>query len=380
MSLPFIKDVLDIQNEHPRAGRFRVHGILEGRADEEIPSERTVGRAMAINREFHDAPPPWQSDRKEPEQDTTPKYLPYRPEYRHHIWYIDLRYLVKINDDWVYSICILEGYSRTILAGMVSEHQDLASVFQILFAALSQYGCPEIIVSDNAGVFTSPQTQAILEQLQIEPKYIEKGKPWQNLIEAQFKVQLRLADYKFETAQIFEQIQDRHAQFVETFNTTRHYAHQKRKDGRRTPVKVLDRISGRAVDPGKLQQLFQTLRFSRTVNRYGFVSIQRYYIYAEQGLSRKRVSVWIYEGKLKIEYQQTMLAKYSCAYDKHQKRLQDVSNPTLLQTPFKSPQLVLFELDDAQWLKIRQRTYSRRQKHVAKLGQQLSLLQSDIAA
>jgi transposase InsO family protein len=163
--------VLDIQKEYPRAGEFRVHGILENRSDEEVPSQRTVGRAMATNRQFHAAPPPWQSDRKEPEPDTTPKYLPYRPQYRHHIWYIDIRYLVKINDKWVYSICVLEGYSRTILAGMASQHQDLASILQILFAALSQYGCPEVIVSDNAGVFTSPQTQAILKELQIEPKF-----------------------------------------------------------------------------------------------------------------------------------------------------------------------------------------------------------------
>lgn len=191
---------------------------------------------------------------------------------------------------------------------------------------------------------------------------------------------LRLADYKFETAQTFEEIQERHAEFIETFNTTPHWAHKERADGRRTPIKVLDWVRGRAVDPEKLQHLFQTIRFNRTVNRYGFVSLQRYYLYAEHGLSRKRVSIWIYEGELRIEYQQTMLAKYACDYDRHQKQLQNVSQPTLFQTPFKSPQLVLFELDDEQWLKIRQRTYQRRQKRIAKLGQQLSLMQSDIAA
>ena len=111
----------------------------------------------------------------------------------------------------------------------------------------------------------------------------------------------------------------------------------------------------------------------------GFVSIQRYYIYAEQGLSRKRVSIWIYEGKLQIEYQQTMLAKYQAEYDQHQRRLQEVSQPTLFQTTFKSPQLVLFELDDEQWLKIRQRSYHRQQKRIAKLAQQLPLLHFDAA-
>lgn len=380
MSLPFIKGVLDIQKEHPRAGRFRVHGILEKRLDEDPPSERTVGRAMALNREFHGAPGPWQSDKKEADPEATPKYLPYRPQYRHQMWFVDLRYLVKLNERWVYSICIIEGYSRTILAGMASEHQDLASVLQILYAALSQYGCPEIIVSDNAGVFTSPHTQHILTELQIEPKYIEKGKPWQNLIESQFKIQLRIADYKFETAQTFEDIQERHADFVETFNTTSHWGHKERADGRRTPIAVLAWLQGREVDPQYLQQLFQTLRFDRTVNRYGFISVQRYYLYAEQGLSRQRVSVWVYEGSLRIEYQDALLAQYQADYDHQQKQLQNVSHPILFQTPFKSPQLILFELDDEQWVKIRQRVYHRRKKRLAKLGQQLPLLRFDISA
>jgi transposase InsO family protein/transposase len=380
MSLPFIKEVLDTQKEYPRAGRFRVHGILENRLDDDVPSERTVGRAMALNREFHGAPGPWQSDRKEADSEAIPKYLPYRPQYRHQMWCVDLRYLVKLKERWVYSICVIEGYSRTILAGMASEYKDLASVLQILYAALSQYGCPEVIVSDNDGVFTSPQTRHLLEQLQVEPKYIEKGKPWENLIESQFKVQLRLADHKFETAKTFEDIQERHTEFIETFNTTPHWAHKEREDGRRTPIKVLAWVRGREVDLSELQHLFQAVRFDRTVNRYGFVSIQRYYLYAEQGLSRKRVSIWIYEGKIRIEYQQTMLAKYVCDYDQHQKQLQAVSQPTLFQTSFKSPQLVLFELDDEQWLKIRQRAYHRRQQRFEQLGRQLPLLPSDIAA
>jgi hypothetical protein len=122
----------------------------EQERDEEPPSERTVGRAMAIIRQFHNAPSPWQSKKDEIEPDTTPKYLLYRPQYRQDFWFIDGRYLVKLEGRWTYSLCIIEGYSRTILAGMASEHQDLTAVLQILYAALSEYGCPEMIVSDSA--------------------------------------------------------------------------------------------------------------------------------------------------------------------------------------------------------------------------------------
>jgi transposase InsO family protein len=373
LTLPFLKDVLDLQQEYPRAGRFRLHGLLEQQYGPDLPSESTVGRAMAINRRVHGAPGPWSSARDEQEAALEPRHLPYRPHYRHHLWFVDIRYLVKIEGRWVYSLCILEGYSRTILAGMASEHQDLPALLQLLFAALSTYGCPEGIVSDHGAVFQAHDYMAILKALEIEPKYIELRKPWQNLIEAQFKVQLRLADFQFEQAGTLEEIQRLHAAFIETFNTTRHGAHQKRDDHRRTPVDVLGWVRGRPVDPEHLRHLFGRVQFLRTVNPYGFVSIQRFYIYAEQGLARQRVAVWIYEGQLRIEYRETLIARYRCAYDQRQKRLREVSQPTLYHTIFASPQLELIELDDTQWIKVQQRALQRRTHLRIAMGEQLTL-------
>lgn len=374
LSLPFLKEVLDIQREYPRAGRFRLRGLLEARHEAPPPSEATVGRAMAINRAFHGAPGPWSSARDEAEPEATPKHLLYRPSYRHQMWFIDIRYLVKLDAGWVYSICLLEGYSRKILAGMASAHQDLTAVLQLLCAALAEYGCPEMIISDHGAVFRAEDYKTILRALDIEPKYIEQGKPWQNLIETQFKVQLRLADFKFEHAETFEEIQALHAAFIDTFNTTRHWAHQEREDGRRTPVEVLEWVRGRPVERAVLRQLFGEVSFLRTVNRYGFVSVQRFYIYAEPGLSRQRVSIWIYEGQLRIEYQETLLARYRCAYDQRQRRLQDVNQPVVYQTRFASPQLELLELDDAQWVKVQQRAFQRRTRQVTQVVEQLPLL------
>jgi transposase InsO family protein len=374
LTLPFLQAVLDLQQEYPRAGRFRIHGLLEQEQGADLPSEATIGRAMAINRRVHGAPGPWSSARDEHETATELRHLPYRPHYRHHLWFVDIRYLVKLDGHWVYSLCILEGYSRMILAGMASEHQDLPALLQLLFAALSTYGCPEAIVSDHGAVFQAHDYGAILKALEIEPKYIELRKPWQNLIEAQFKVQLRLADFQFEQARTVDEIQQLHAAFIETFNTTRHWAHQERTDSRRTPVDVLGWVRGRAVDPERLRHLFGRVQFLRTVNPYGFVSIQRFYIYAEQGLSRQRVAVWIYEGQLRIEYRETLVARYRCAYDQRQKRLREVSQPTLYHTVFASPQLELIELDDAQWIKVQQRSLYRRIKLMTAMGEQLAFV------
>jgi len=373
LTLPFLKEVLDLQQAYPRAGRFRIRGLLAQQHGPDLPSEATVGRAIAINRRVHGAPGPWQSARDEQQAPAEPRHLPYRPQYRHHLWFVDIRYLVKLEGRWVYSICILEGYSRTMLAGMASEHQDLPALLQLLLAALSTYGCPEGIVSDHGAVFRAGDYVAILKALEIEPKYIELRKPWQNLIEAQFKVQLRLADFQFAHAQTFAEIQTRHAAFVETFNTTWHWAHQARPDGRRTPTEVLGWVRGRAVDPERLRHLFGQVQFLRTVNRYGFISIQRFYIYAETGLARQRVSIWIAEGQLQIAYRETLLAQYRCAYDRRQRRLREVSHPTRYQTVFASPQLELIELDDTQWLKVQQRSFSRHTALKTSIGEQLLL-------
>lgn len=374
LSLPFFKEVLDLQHEYPRAGRFRIHGLLEQQREEPPPSERTVGRAMAINRQLHGAPGPWRSAQDDKPDESSAKHLPYRPQYRHHMWFVDIRYLVQLGGSWVYSICIIEGYSRKILAGMASPHQDLRAVLQILFAALSAYGCPQAVVSDHGSVFTANDYLEVLRNLEIEPIHIEKGKPWQNLIEAQFKIQLRLADFKIEQAHSLEEIQNHHAAFIETFNTTRHWAHQDRKDGYRRPAEVLGWVKGRAVDVTYLRQLFGRVEFLRTVNRYGFVSVQRFYIYAEDGLSRQRVSIWIYEGQLRIEYDQTLLARYRCRYNPRQGRIEEVSDPTLYTTSFAANQIELIELDDEQWQKVQQRPARSYGRRIANLPEQLLLI------
>ena len=149
LNLPFLKTVLDLQHEYPRAGRFRIHGLLDEQSDKPPPSKPTVGRALAINRRFHGAPGPWQSAQDDQPAPISYTHLPYRPKYPHHMGFTDIRYLVELDGNWVYSICVMEGYTRKMLAGMVSEHQDLTAVLQIFYAALSEYGCPKAIVSDN---------------------------------------------------------------------------------------------------------------------------------------------------------------------------------------------------------------------------------------
>jgi hypothetical protein len=162
---------------------------------------------------------------------------------------------------------------------MASEYQDELAVLQLLHAALAEYGCPEGIVSDNGTVFKADAYKQLLGALQIDRCPIEKRQAWQNLIESQFKIQLRLADAHFAQATTLAEIQTQHAAFVQTFNTTNHWAHRAREDGCRTPLAVLSGAGGRELSPDTLQRVFRHLQFPRTVNRYGCVSVQRFYIF-----------------------------------------------------------------------------------------------------
>lgn len=255
---------------------------------------------------------------------------------------------------WTYSVVVIEGYSRQILAGMSSEYQDSIAILQILAPALAAYGKPEGIVSDNGAVFTSDAYTSLLQTLGIETCSIEKGKPWGNLIEAQFKVQLRLADAHFEQAQTFAEIQERHAAFVETFHTTFHWAHRERTDGRRTPVAVLGWVRGDPIAPEDLPRALRHRQMERIVNRLGYISVQRFALYAERGLARRRVSIWLSDGRLPIVYQEALLAQYAYQINRQEKRLSTVTEPRVYRTAFASPQLEFWELDDEQWRKVRE--------------------------
>jgi len=361
LSLPFLKDVLNVQHEYPRAGRFRVKGLVEPKTGH-APSETTIGRAMAINRRNHGAPPAWVTDRPDSSApDGVIKEMPYEPTHRHRYWFIDYRYLVRLGDDehWVYSLCVIEGYSRKILAGMATEYQDTVAVLQLLSAALSEYGRPEGIVSDNGAVFTSDAYEGLLNDLKIAVCHIEKGKPWQDLIEAQFKVERRLGDALFERVETFAEIQERHAEFVEIFNTTPHWAHRERDDGLRSPAGVLNWVRGEEIEASVLHRALRHLRVERIVNQRGYVSVQRFYIDAERGLSRTRVSVWLYDGRLHVGHGDTLLARYAYQYDRKGHRLRTVETPQLYRTPYTT-QLELWELDDEQWRKIMPRRAATR--------------------
>ena len=96
-------------------------------------------------------------------------------------------------------------------------------------------------------MFHAHAYQRVLQSLTIAAHSIEKGRPWQNLIEVQCGIQRRLADASFTQVPNVNACVAAHAVFVETHNTTRHWAHRDREDGRQTPAEVLDWVRHRVI-------------------------------------------------------------------------------------------------------------------------------------
>ncbi len=62
------------------------------------------------------------------------------------------------------------------------------------------------------------------------------------------------------------------------------------------------------------------------------------------------VSVWVYDGTLKLEYQAVTLSKYRVEQHDDLKGIKSVSNPRVTETVFRSPQLTLFDLGPGEFV------------------------------
>jgi len=189
---PIMVEVYHLQKAHPDAGEFRIGSLL---AREDI-SVRTVGRVMALNRQgYDDIPHQRKHAAKQP-----PQPHPYKATRPHQYWFIDGRMMdFALEGVRWWSLILLEGYSRTILAGAVAPSEASWVALMVLYTACLRYGVPECLISDSGGAFTSNAFEAVCTRLQIDHKPIEstKGESYLHWMETHCNVQRRLFDYQF---------------------------------------------------------------------------------------------------------------------------------------------------------------------------------------
>ena len=178
-----INEVGKLVVESPELDAYRVRAALE-----QIGihlSQATCGRLLALNRKLYGLPPPSGGA-------TRPrKEMPFKGQFRHEIWSVDVRYIEEHNlgfPEPIYLISVLENYSRALLASKISRTQNQWDYLEVLFAALSTWGAPSAIGSSGGGIFYCNQAMDVYASLSIRKERIEPRQAWQNLIEAHLYV------------------------------------------------------------------------------------------------------------------------------------------------------------------------------------------------
>src|SRR5438874_13552735 len=98
-------------NREPTQEWSQIRPLLKESAQIKYELIRPCGRILALNRQLYHLQMPRSADH-------TKKELSFQSAYRHHYWFVDIRYLDMhhLGGEMIYCISILEGYSRAILA------------------------------------------------------------------------------------------------------------------------------------------------------------------------------------------------------------------------------------------------------------------------
>lgn len=93
----------------------------------------------------------------------------------HQVWQIDISYL-RVEGGFVYLVALIDVYSRMVVSWRLSNDLANDSALDILHDAISKYGIPEIINSDQGAQFTSSFWIDALAKYQIKISMTGKGR------------------------------------------------------------------------------------------------------------------------------------------------------------------------------------------------------------
>lgn len=307
------------------------------------------------------------------------KEFPYHSQRRHQYWSVDVRYIEKhkLGEKPFYVISILENYSRAILASAVSRSQDEKAWLAVLYEAIRVHGIPEVLVSDSGSIFLANRSKQIYEKLGIRKEQIQRRQAWQNLIETQWNVQRRMADYHFGRAADWEAVLAVHRNWWLDFNYQEHWAHKGQAPHRRSPAAVLGWVRGKLCEQARLEEIFYGSSHQRKFSCAGYVRFRNWKVYGELGLARSLGQVRLLGEKLSVEFNKQTLAEYSFEYAPDKQSLTKLSCSQLYDTIYRSPQLNLWSEQQIKWYKVLQcaRITHRPNKKSQNLYQQLTFFE-----
>jgi len=332
-------EVFQLLDNNPLLGHYRVKMALDALGYRY--GHTTVWQMVALYKEAHPRP-------KLPPHTPRSEERPLPTTAPHQVWCIDVRYLVKIDGHWLYSILLFDGYSRALVGADCFDRQNLSRVVQVCRQAIAQWGAPDVVVSDNAGVFLA--LSPCLEQLGIRWAPIARGHPWQNLAEGGFSIQRRKLDAYVAGCTDRALVYRQHAQFVQDYQFWGHWAHKRTDTQGRiyylSPEVILSNARGRAVDPTRLRRVFRLRQQTRQVRQQGQIRLHNFGLYIDQGLWGQTVEVLMYDDAVRIEQAEHLLVSYPCVYDNKRRRITAVDGTGRQQYQYvQVVQLMLWTLE-----------------------------------
>jgi transposase InsO family protein len=369
--LPTMVEIYHLQKRHPDAGGFRIWS-LRGKTDLSVS---TIERIMTLNRQvYNDIPHVGKKRKKTPAQPH-----PFKAAFAHEYWFIDGRMMdFEIDGVRWWSLIILDGYSRTMLAGAVAKAEASWVAMTVLYTACRRYGVPAHLISDSGGAYTSNLFDAVCIRLGIDHQTItgKDGESYKNLIETHFNIQRRLYDYQFSLSRTPIEFEQAHRRFLELYNSTAHYGLLREKFESPIPLEVLGEAKGRLYTLEELDRKFSRALFPRTTNRYGCVTFHSYHFYVEAGLPKTRVLLWVYGNELRAVFESVVLAEYYCRYDLREKKVKDIRDGQFHpHDDFTSKQISLIPINPQESLVIYHQKSAPRQARLPFLAQQLWLFE-----
>ena len=158
--LPVMVEIYHCKSAIPMPGGFRIWS-LRGKTDLSV---RTVERIMALNRQVYTDIPGTESHTR---PEAAPQPHPFKATRRTEYWFIDGRMMdFALEGHRWWSLIILDGYSRTMLAGAVAPSEASWVALTVLYTACLRYGAPIHLISDSGGAFISDAFEGVCTRLE----------------------------------------------------------------------------------------------------------------------------------------------------------------------------------------------------------------------
>ena len=114
-----------------------------------------------------------------------------RPCWPNHVWAYDFVADRLMDGTKIRFLTVVDEYTRECLALHVDYRLKSDDVMQVLTRLFIERGIPGHIRSDNGSEFKADQIRGWIENLGVEPLYIEPGSPWENGYNESFNGRLR---------------------------------------------------------------------------------------------------------------------------------------------------------------------------------------------